>query len=193
MTKPPRVFRSAEDRRAEIVAAAFACLQDGGHARLTARRIAARSGIALGHISYHFNDMHEILVETYRHASRLLLEATEGRLRAAPPDPVAQLENYLRAGFAGGILSDAYLRVRIDLWSAARWHADVAAVERDLYDRYRASLRRLIEAAGAAAPDAAADAIMAILDGLWLDWTRRRDAAAIEHGLAACLALVRPA
>jgi hypothetical protein len=35
-----------------------------------------------------------------------------------------------------------------------------------------------------------ADAIMAMLDGLWLDWQRRRNMKALEHGISACLDLV---
>jgi hypothetical protein len=35
------------------------------------------------------------------------------------------------------------------------------------------------------------DLIMATLDGLWLDWMRRRDAQAVQNGLEACVLFAR--
>jgi hypothetical protein len=35
------------------------------------------------------------------------------------------------------------------------------------------------------------DLIMATLDGLWLDWMRRRDPQAVQNGLEACVLFAR--
>jgi hypothetical protein len=83
--------------------------------------------------------------------------------------------------------------LRIDLGSAALTHPAIAATERALYDRYRDDLAGHL--AALAGPDrldrvpALSDTIMATLDGLWLDWMRRRDAGAVQNGLDGCLQL----
>jgi AcrR family transcriptional regulator len=176
------------DRRSTIAEAALRVLGREGHAGLTARKVAAEAGLALGHITYNFNDMDEVLAEAYR-----LLSA---RLRAASDidptaPPQARLSAFLRAGFAGDFLTPAHLRIRIDLWSAALTHPAVAETERALYAHYRTRLEaHLAPLVPASRIRALADLIMAALDGLWLDWMRRRDTSAVDNGLRLIEALV---
>jgi AcrR family transcriptional regulator len=184
----------ATDRRHDIAAAALVCLQQGGYAALTARKIAAEAGLSLGHISYHFASMDEVLSEAYRLASANLGKA-EAALLAAGPTPEAttpadRLAAFLTAGFTPAILTPAHLRVRIDLWSAALSHPAIAETELALYTDYRARLIGHLTALAVPAREAriaaVADLIMAALDGLWLDWMRRRDEGAVQNGLALC-------
>ena len=83
--------------------------------------------------------------------------------------------------------------MRVDLWSAALTHPKIAETERALYDRYRGALEGHLRAAGprtgTTAIRALADAVMALLDGLWLDVLRRGDFDAVENGIDACLDL----
>lgn len=169
------------DRRSEIAEAALRVLGREGHAGLTARKVAAEAGLSLGHITYNFSGMDEVLAEAYRLLSAQLREASDP---PQPATPQERLSAFLRAGFAGDFLTPAHLRIRIDLWSAALAHPAVAETERALYAHYRARLEDLLEPL--VAPDrvpALADMIMAALDGLWLDWMRRRDTGAVDNGL----------
>jgi TetR/AcrR family transcriptional regulator, transcriptional repressor of bet genes len=139
--------------------------------------------------SYNFTGMDEVLAEAYR-----LLSA---RLRAAsvtpqPAAPHQELSAFLRAGFFGDFLTPAHLRIRIDLWSAALTHPAVAETEHELYAHYRAQLEtRLVPLVPADRIPALADLVMAALDGLWLDWMRRRDTGAVDNGLRLVEQLVR--
>ncbi|MFR0690138.1 TetR/AcrR family transcriptional regulator [Enterobacterales bacterium AE_CKDN230030158-1A_HGKHYDSX7] len=185
-----------ELRREEIIKAAFQCLNEEGYAKLSARKVAARAGMALGHISYHFKDMNELLMEAYKYASHQLYEATRAGLVAEPRTSLAQLEVFLRSGFTATFLDRSYLSVRIDLWSASLFQEDIADTERKLYAIYRERLveilRRIADEHQVALErvEKPADAIMAMLDGLWLDWQRRRNMKAIENGITACMDLV---
>lgn len=193
--KPKKVY-DPELRREEIIKAAFLCLNEEGYAKLSARKVAARADMALGHITYHFKDMNELLVEAYKYASHKLYEATYASLVAEPRTAMEQLEVFLRSGFTGAFLDRSYLSVRIDLWSASLFHPDIADTERKLYAIYRERLVENLRAiaserdAGPERIEKSADAIMAMLDGLWLDWQRRKSTKAIEHGINACLDLV---
>lgn len=171
------------------------CLKRDGYAALTARKVAQAAGLSLGHLTYSFVDMDELLAETYRLASDSLRHATDLELDSAGEDPWARLEGFLRAGFAPEILDPGYLRMRVDLWSAALTHPKIAETERALYDRYRLALEGLLRAAGpmtdATVVRALTDAVMALLDGLWLDVLRRGDPDAVENGIGACMDLAR--
>lgn len=199
MTTPEpreRVYKSSRDRRSEIIKAAFSCMQDFGYAKITARKIAERSKASLGHISYHFKDMNEVLIETYRHASGILFEATRQDLSQSFADPIDQLRAFISTGFTQPFLKREYLRVRIDLWSASLTDSGIAAVERELYDAYRQNLIACLQDVAAdrrcdpAPVGFLGDTIMATLDGLWLDWERRHDEQALRNGLDGCLCLV---
>ena len=183
------------DRRAEIAQAAMECLKRDGYAALTARKVAAAAGLSLGHLTYSFADMDELLSETYRLASDALRQTTGMKLESAGQDPWARLEGFLRASFAPEILDPGYLRMRVDLWSAALIHPKIAETERALYDRYRVALEGLLRSAGPATDAttirALTDATLALLDGLWLDVLRRGDADTIENGIEACMDLAR--
>lgn len=186
------VSPAARARREALARAALTVLQREGYAALTARKVAAEAQMSLGHISYHFADMDELMAQAYRLASAHLQQA-EARLDADGGSVRDRLEALLRAGFTDEILEPGYLRVRIDLWSAALARPEVAATELELYRAYRARLEQLLtELAGAGRAErvpAVTDLLMAALDGLWLDWMRRRDRDSVDRALALALRL----
>jgi AcrR family transcriptional regulator len=182
-------MRPTTARRAEIVTAALAILRERGAGALTARAVAARAGVALGQVSYHFASMEELLVETYRAATAELAAVTDAALAETGCDSVARLSAFLHAGFAPDVLTTDYLNPRVELWAAARHHPALADAERALYAGHRIQLEGLLAPVAQGGVAAVADAVMAMLDGLWLDWLRRGDRQAVENGLAACLRL----
>ena len=190
----PKPRQKSTDRKHDLAAAALRCLARDGYAALTARKIAAEAGMSLGHISYHFASMDALLAEAYALASENL-RAAGVQLLAGKASPLDRLEAFLLAGFTPEFLQPAHLRMRIDLWSAALSHPAVADTERALYDRYRADLLDLLTAiavpgkAGAIAQ--VQDLIMAALDGIWLDWMRRRDETSTQNALLACMDYAR--
>lgn len=187
--------RTAEDRRAQIAAAALRCLQQVGHAGVTARKVAAEAGISLGHISYHYKDMNEVLVAAFALAAEAVQAAGRAQLDVRGGTPTERLDRFLRAGFTADLMTPAHLRLRIDLWSAALTETDIAAIERGLYDSHRAVVETLLERIAAdyaiERVPVVADMIMATLDGLWLDWLRRSDAIAVKNGLDGCVLFAR--
>jgi TetR/AcrR family transcriptional regulator, transcriptional repressor of bet genes len=193
--KRPNLRLSAEARRRQIAEAALSCLQEVGHSGLTARRVAAKAGLSLGHITYHFKDMAQVLAEAFVLAAQKVQAAGQTASAQQGGTPAERLERYLRAGFDEDLMTPAQLRLRVDLWSAALMRPDIAQIERDLYSAHRANIERLLDqmAADYAAEHipAVADMIMATLDGLWLDWLRRGDAAAVRNGLDGCVLFAR--
>lgn len=198
MTEPPRrhIHRlSGEARRRQIAEAALRCLQEDGPTGTTARRVALKAGVSLGHITYHFKDMAEVLAAAFVLAAESVQAAGRAELDRPGGTPTQRLERFLRAGFSADLMTPAHLRLRIDLWSAAQTQPSIATIERSLYDSHRHAVETLLDAMSAdyaaGRVPAVADLIMATLDGLWLDWLRRGDAAAVQNGLEGCVLFAR--
>ena len=106
-----------------------------------------------------------------------------------------RLERFLRAGFSRDLMTPAHLRLKVDLWSAALTNPEIAAIERDLYASHREVVESLLDRMAAAYAveriPVVADMIMATLDGLWLDWLRRGNEAAVKNGLEGCVLFAR--
>ena len=194
-TRPTQTRLSAETRRKHIAEAALRALQTHGHAGLTARKVAAEAGLSLGHLTYHYKDMDQVLAAAFRLAAEQVQEAGRRALIQPGGTPSERLERFLRAGFTTDMMTPAHLRLKIDLWSAALTQPQIASIERALYDSHRDALERLLDrmAAGYAFEriPAVADLIMATLDGLWLDWLRRGDEVAVKNGLDGCVLFAR--
>ena len=190
----PKPRQKSTDRKNHLAVAALRCLQREGYARLTARKIAAEAGMSLGHVSYHFASMDALLAAAYALASEDL-RAAGSALQVGKVSPMDRLEAFLLAGFTPEFLNPSHLRMRIDLWSAALSHPAIADTERALYDRYRAELADLLTTIAVAnkaeAIPMVLDMIMAALDGIWLDWMRRRNQTSTQNALLACMAFAR--
>lgn len=187
--------RGTEARRREITEAALRCLERHGHAGLTARRVAAEAGMSLGHLTYNFAGMDEIMAAAFRLAAQRMQEAAEARLNLPGATHAERLEAFLNAAFAPEKLNPAQLRVRIDLWAAAQGNPALAATEAALNAALRARveelLARMCDSWKTERIAQVADLVMAAMDGLWLDWTRRADAGAAQSVIAACVMFAR--
>ncbi|MDB5666260.1 TetR/AcrR family transcriptional regulator [Cypionkella sp.] len=194
-SRPAQTRLTSEARRKQIAEAALRSLQNHGHSGLTARKVAAEAGLSLGHLTYHYKDMAEVLAAAFRLAADQVQQAGRRALIKPGGTPSERLDRFLRAGFSTDLMTPAHLRLRIDLWSAALTHSEIASIERALYDSHRDALERLLDhmAAGYAYEriPAVADLIMATLDGLWLDWLRRGDEQAVKNGLDGCVLFAR--
>ena len=191
-TPPPR---GTEARRRDITEAALRCLERHGHAGLTARRVAAEAQMSLGHITYNFSGMDEVLAAAFRLAMTRMQEQAEARLHLPGATHAERLEAFLRAAFAPETLTPAMLRVRIDLWAAALGNPVLAETERALNAVWRARVSELLERMcdpwKADRIPQVANLILATLDGLWLDWARRGDAEAVKTAIDGCVTFAK--
>ncbi len=181
--------RSRSDRQGEITAAALDCLIVHGYTGLTARRVAARAGISLGHLTYHFTSMEEVLVQTYYLvAERLRITAPIGELTGL--SPTERFAKYLQSVFAPETLSPENIRLRIDLWSAAQETPAIAEIERALNESQRAAVEKhlsnICDPWKTGRIPAVEAFVMATLDGLWLDYMRHGDIEGIDAAIDAC-------
>ena len=178
--------RSTAVRQGEIAAAALSCLTQYGYAGLTARRVAARAGISLGRLTYHFNNMDEVMIAAYHLAAEKLAQTEAlGDLKGLTASE--RFVKFLQSVYAPQTLTDDLIRLRVDLWSAAQAIPAVAHIERSLH----AAIGAKVEAHLIAMCDPWKTGripmvqafVMAMLDGLWLDYMRHGDIEAIDAAI----------
>ncbi|MBV8497269.1 MAG: TetR family transcriptional regulator C-terminal domain-containing protein [Gammaproteobacteria bacterium] len=174
-TSPKFRREPPEARRAELIAATLACLERFGHAGVSVRRISAAAGVTMGLINHHFAGIDALVAAAYEAlAMRLLARSREAALAldAAPADC---LHAFFAASFTPEALDPALFRVWVVFWSLVPHSAPMRAVHDRTYAASRATLEtllsRLKRAPGVPAfrIGAAAIALAALMDGLWVE------------------------
>ncbi|WP_062212101.1 TetR/AcrR family transcriptional regulator [Streptomyces sp. NBRC 109706] len=94
------------DRRERIIEAALELIAEQGVAGTSHRKVAARAGVPLGSMTYHFNGMDELLREAFTRFSDTVVAVFEARLGAAggieeAREAVADLVHHLSSGDQG--------------------------------------------------------------------------------------------
>lgn len=183
---PRRGFtkQSADQRRLQLIEATLRCLGRDGVEATVVRRIAEEAGLSIGMVRHYFSGKDALLAATYRHLSLLLQEATAKALETAGPAPAEQLRAYILAGLQPPILNRDYVRARFLFWHLAHSHAEVRKVHDEIYSRFEKRLLILVRAAAKAAGTGGGTAldaptltitIMALLKGIWLEWSLAPD------------------
>ncbi len=174
----------------QILDAALEVIGEDGVRGASMRKVAERAEVSLGLLSYHFDDKQALLNEAITLACGRLLDASNEALTAAGDDALERLRSFVRGPFAEEFLEETHLALRISIWATSRTDEDIAAIERILYEEYVVRLIEvLLEARGELDSADARDVavlISAIQNGLWLDYARHQDDAALERGLRLC-------
>lgn len=187
-TAPRSPRRTTAQRRAQIAQAALECLIQDGPVGLTARRVAAKAGISLGHLTYHFTNMDEVTIETY-HLVAAQLAQTDPIDDLKGLSPTDRLIKYLQSVYAPQTLTKTRIALRLNMWSAAQTNPAIAEIERALHDTVRSKIESHLIAIcdpwkTGRIPMVEAF-MMAMLDGLWLDYMRHGDLEAIDAAIDA--------
>jgi TetR/AcrR family transcriptional regulator, transcriptional repressor of bet genes len=183
-----------ETRRRLLIEAAERCLAAHGIQGFTIDRICHEAGVSRGLISHYFAGKDALLAAVYR--SSLYGAIIERMAKAAAvATPSARLKAMIDAAFLPDTFKRANLLVWLALWGAAATNPTLQKVHRSLYRQYRASLAEEIAAVAAersVAVDAAALArnIIALIDGLWLEWCLDPQALNPADARRACLSLL---
>lgn len=91
----------ADNRRKQLLEVAADLFGSRGYARTSIRDIAAAVGMLPGSMYYHFRSKEELLVAVHAEGVRLIMDAVNKALAAAPADPWSRLEAAAQAHLKG--------------------------------------------------------------------------------------------
>jgi AcrR family transcriptional regulator len=186
----PRFRRYPADQRATmLVNAGLACLARGGLQAFTVNNISAEAGASRGLIAHHFGGKDGLLSAVYAAAYRNFLSVLM-------PDDAPDLRSLLDAAFS----DDLFRRdpLNIWLWGEIAVNPRLRAEHRRQYGallaRMEAAIARHAAAVGRHVDAAAlALAVVALIDGLWLETHIDPERLSPARARTAALALLEPA
>jgi AcrR family transcriptional regulator len=174
----------------QILDAAMQIIVRDGLEETSMRAVAEEAEVSLGLLSYHFEGKENLIVSAFRRAADRLMEITQELLDAAGDDPRARIQAGLRSFFDDELSDVGHLEIWLAMWAVARTNDDVALAEQDLYERHAEVLRDAIRSADESLPEdivrQRTTDVIALQNGLWLNWTRWGNPESLERGLARC-------
>lgn len=177
----------AKDRQERILDAVLSLLTQHGISGVSIRAVAREAGVALGLVSYYYEDKTSLISA----ALRRIEEQDLALIAPAPGDsPEAELLTVLRRVAAPEFLTTEYLSLRLQLWALAQAHDEFAEINRSAQKRYRKGLAELIQAARpeltrGECNKRAAD-IDVVQNGLWLTVLLGLDRSSIRRAVERC-------
>ena len=181
-----RYEMSGTETQNAILDAVQSIIVRDGVAGTSMRQIAEEADVSLGLISYHFDDKERLILATFIRATDELRAASK-EAAAAVDDADEKVRAFLRGSFTEEFLNSDYLRLRVSLWAVALTEPEIATVDLDYSRRYERELEELL---AAARPELATEQVatlcwqvIALTNGLWLEWARFGDDESLERGL----------
>jgi TetR/AcrR family transcriptional regulator, transcriptional repressor of bet genes len=163
-------------RRQQLIDATFHCICHHGTEELSVRLIAQQAGLSLGMVRHHFRSKDELLAATLRFLSSKV--QNEIGLAMAKPyaSPTEQLYAFLIACLHPQQFDADYVRARFLFWGLAQTNGAVRRVHDEIYSRFERQVRELIaavvrETSADIDLDVATLTILALLKGLWVEWS----------------------
>ena len=190
---PDSIPVSFSETQEQILDATMQVIVRDGLDSTSMRAVAEQAEVSLGLLSYHFDGKEQLVVAAFQRATERLMNLIDEEMSAAGDDPRARLRAALQSWFDPSFSDPQHLEMWLAIWAVSRTNDEVAAVERDLYDRCAAQLASAIaDVDPSLSPDGASRRttdLLALQNGLWINWNRWGDRDALERGLRLCEAI----
>ncbi|KZD12009.1 TetR family transcriptional regulator C-terminal domain-containing protein [Oceanibaculum pacificum] len=176
-TQRPGTQRAAakEATRLKLIEATIDSIARSGFADTTLAKVSEGAGLSRGIVNFHFTSKDALLVETLTHLADEYTGFWRAAVAEAGADPAARLTAIVDAEFHPTVCNRKKIAVWYAFWGEARSRPTYLAVcerqDSEHLEAIRAICRELVETGGYADIDAedAANGLMALADGLWLD------------------------
>jgi TetR/AcrR family transcriptional repressor of bet genes len=168
-------------RREQLIEATIESIVKRGFARTTLAQVAAHAHMSHGIVSFHFKSKDDLLVATLEHLINEYDSFSKAAVEQAGSSPIARLTAVIDVDFNPLIVSPEKVTVWYAFWAETRWRQDFLKVcssyWKSYFDRVRRLVQAVIDLGRYSSLDAGviARAIVAMLDGLWLDILINKD------------------
>lgn len=171
----PRFARvDADLRRQMLIDAAIRCLAEGGIAAFTVDRISREANVSRGLINHHFDGISGLLIEVYEAMTQSMLAAGRETL-FFEGGPEERLTAVIDTMFRPPMFAKSSLRAWLALWGEVATNPRLKASHRKSYDAYRRAIGDALNEIAKARKvkldgEALAMTVIALIDGLWIEW-----------------------
>lgn len=177
--------KSADDRRRELIVAGIACLGQGGMAAFTIDRICKQAGISRGLINHHFNTKEELLSCIYAEMTDHLVQ-DHGGLQDG--ELLAQI---IATSFDEASFNRANMRAWLAIWGQVPSNPVLSKMHKQRYDLYKERIKTALRKTSAAEAadcciDSVARQLIALIDGLWLEYCLHSNSFSLAAARADC-------
>jgi AcrR family transcriptional regulator len=159
------------NNREALLEAAIICLRKRGYGGIRARDLAATAGVSLGAIRYHFGSMEALLNTAIGETSRRWMDRFQSSLSAA-----ATADSPSSTGSAIGMLYQVFhdnedlLAGYAEVFAHAQRSTTAREQLTEYYFQYRGQIASSLAAQGNNNVDSIASIIIALIDGLMVQW-----------------------
>ena len=177
--------KSAIDRREELITAGIVCLGKGGMAGFTIDKICKQAGISRGLINHHFNTKDELLSCIYAHMTDHLVQEYHGE---HAPEFLADI---IELSFDETSFNRSNLRAWLAIWGQVSSNPVLNELHKQRYHHYRESIKSALLQISAtndlqADADSVARQLIALIDGLWLEYCLHSDSFSLSAARTDC-------
>ena len=182
-------------RRRLLIEAAIRCLGEGGMSGFTIDRICREAKVSRGLINHYFKSKDDLLVAAYDAMTDYLPEVLHHCPNGNPVSPINRLVALVEVSFDPEAFEPSQLKAWLTLWGEVTTNPALQALHRKRYQAYREGLVTALSAIAEQRGrklDAKrlASKLVALIDGLWLEWYFAPDLLSADEAKAACYDLV---
>jgi TetR/AcrR family transcriptional regulator, transcriptional repressor of bet genes len=182
---------SPDVRRKSLIQATMRSIAKYGYAGTTIGKICAEAQVSRGLINHHFDTKEELIRQSYKELCDEWVFQTRDVLLDTLRDPEDKLRGMIRLSFGPTLFKQEYLGIWVGFWSVIGKSATLKKLNRDLYRQDREAYQKIFDeiAAKRGRPidsRRASIALIALMDGLWLQWCLDPKGFTAEDAVAVC-------
>lgn len=182
--------KTARQRRAELIDAGIACLGKGGMTAFTIDQICKQAGVSRGLINHHFESKEDLLVSMYAQMTDYLVQERDLET------PRQQIVGFIESSFDAASFNKSNLRAWLAIWGQVATQPELKSLHQKRYRQYRGQLvGALSEIATDEGlvidADIVARQLIALIDGLWLEYCLHSEEFSLAEASADCYRLLQ--
>ena len=185
-----------EIRRKSLIQATMRSIAKFGYSGTTIEKICEEAQISRGLINHHFKSKEELINQSYKELCDEWEYQTHGMLQETYREPEDKLFAMIRMNFSPLLFKQQYLGIWVGFWSVIGKSPSLKKLNHTMYAQYRNSFQEIFEQIAQQRGielDAriAAVSLIALTDGLWLEWCLDAKGFTPQEAETACLNFVR--
>ena len=177
--------KTAQQRRQELIQAGIICLGKGGMSAFTIDRICKQAGVSRGLINHHFKTKEELLTCIYADMTDHLAQDFKC------DEPRQQLAEIIETSFDEQSFNRSNLRAWLSIWGEVATNEVLNSLHQSRYRKYKARIAQALKSIAEADKteldaDSVARQLIALIDGLWLEYCLHSTDFALAAARADC-------